>query len=38
MINSYYSARFTLDTYAHETGNMQKEAVKRVGSLIAQAV
>ena len=37
-ILGHYSAGFTLDTYTHVTGDMQKEAAKRVGSLIAQAV
>lgn len=34
----HYSAGFTLDTYTHVTEDMQKEAAKRVGGLIAQAV
>lgn len=37
-ILGHYSAGFTLDTYTHVTGDMQKEAAKRVGNLIAQAV
>ena len=37
-ILGHYSAGFTLDTYTHVTGDMNKEAAKRVGSLIAQAV
>ena len=37
-ILGHYSAGFTLDTYTHVTGDMQKEAAKRVGGLIAQAV
>ena len=37
-ILGHYSAGFTLDTYTHVTKDMQKEAAKRVGSMIAQAV
>ena len=32
----HYSAGFTLDTYAHVTGDMRKEAADRMGSFIAQ--
>ena len=34
----HYSAGFTLDTYTHVTGEMQKDAAQRMGSFIAQAV
>ncbi len=34
----HYSAGFTLDTYTHTTGAMQKAAADKVGSFIAQAV
>ena len=37
-ILGHYSAGFTLDTYTHVTGEMQKEAAGRVGEVIAQAV
>ena len=37
-ILGHYSAGFTLNTYAHVTGEMQKEAADRMGSFIAQAV
>ena len=37
-ILGHYSAGFTLDTYTHVTGIMQKEAADKVGSFIAQAV
>ena len=37
-ILGHYSAGFTLDTYTHVTGTMQKEAADKVGSFIAQAV
>ncbi|MEY8317802.1 tyrosine-type recombinase/integrase [Oscillospiraceae bacterium 50-58] len=37
-ILGHYSVGFTLDTYTHVTEDMQKEAAKRVGGLIAQAV
>ena len=37
-ILGHYSAGFTLDTYTHVTGDMQKEAAKRVGNIIAQVV
>lgn len=37
-ILGHYSAGFTLDTYTHVTGEMQKDAAKRVGNMIAQAV
>ena len=37
-ILGHYSAGFTLDTYAHVTGEMQKEAADRMGSFIAQAI
>ena len=37
-ILGHYSAGFTLDTYTHVTGEMQKEAANRVGNMIAQAV
>ena len=33
-----YSAGFALDTYAHVTGEMQKEAADRMGGFIAQAL
>ena len=34
----HYSAGFTLDTYTHVTGEMQKEAADRMGGFIAQIV
>ena len=37
-ILGHYSAGFTLDTYTHVTGEMQKDAAQRIGSFIAQAV
>ena len=37
-ILGHYSAGFTLDTYAHVTGEMHKEAADRMGSFIAQAI
>ena len=37
-ILGHYSAGFTLDTYTHVTGEMQKDAASRVGNMIAQAV
>ena len=37
-ILGHYSAGFTLDTYTHVTGEMQREAAQKVGALIAQAV
>lgn len=37
-ILGHYSAGFTLDTYTHVTGEMQKDAAQRMGSFIAQAV
>lgn len=37
-ILGHYSAGFTLDTYTHVTGAMQKEAAEKVGGFIAQAV
>lgn len=37
-ILGHYSAGFTLDTYTHVTGEMQKEAAQRMGSFITQAV
>ena len=37
-ILDHYSAGFTLDTYTHVTGEMQKEAADRMGSFIAQAL
>ncbi len=37
-ILGHYSAGFTLDTYTHVTGEMQKEAADRMGDFIAQAV
>ena len=37
-ILGHYSAGFTLDTYTHVTGEMQKDAANRVGNMIAQAV
>ena len=35
-ILGHYSAGFTLDTYAHVTGDMRKEVADRMGSFIAQ--
>ena len=35
-ILGHYSAGFTLDTYTHITGEMQKEAAQRMGSFMAQ--
>ena len=35
-ILGHYSAGFTLDTYTHVTGEMQKEAAQRMGSFMAQ--
>ena len=37
-ILGHYSAGFTLDTYTHVTGEMQKEAAQRMGSFIAQTI
>lgn len=37
-ILGHYSAGFTLDTYTHVTGEMQKEAADRVGNVLAQAI
>ena len=37
-ILGHYSAGFTLDTYTHVTGEMQKEAAQRMGSFMAQTV
>ena len=37
-ILGHYSAGFTLDTYTHVTGEMQKEAAQRMGSFMALAV
>ncbi len=37
-ILGHYSAGFTLDTYTHVTGEMQKEAAERMGGFIAQIV
>ena len=37
-ILGHYSAGFTLDTYTHVTGEMQREAAQKVGALIAHAV
>ena len=37
-ILGHYSAGFTLDTYTHVTGEMQKDAAQRMGSFMAQAV
>jgi integrase len=34
-ILGHYSAGFTLDTYTHVTGDMKKEAAKRIGEVIA---
>ena len=34
----HYSAGFTLDTYAHVTGDMRREAADRMGGFIAQAI
>ena len=34
----HYSAGFTLDTYAHVTTDMQKDAAQKMGSFMAQAV
>lgn len=34
----HYSAGFTLDTYTHVTNEMQRDAAKRMGSFMAQAV
>ena len=35
-ILGHYSADFTLDTYTHVTGEMQKDAAQRMGSFMAQ--
>ena len=35
-ILGHYSAGFTLDTYTHVTGEMQKDAAQRMGSFMAQ--
>jgi len=32
----HYSAGFTLDTYTHATGEIQKEAAERMGGFMAQ--
>ena len=37
-ILGHYSAGFTLDTYTHVTGAMQKEVADKVGGFIAKAV
>ena len=37
-ILGHYSAGFTLDTYAHVTQEMRKDAADRMGEFIAQAV
>ena len=37
-ILGHYSAGFTLDTYTHVTGEMQKEAADRMGGFIAQTI
>ena len=37
-ILGHYSAGFTLDTYTRVTGEMQKEAVDRMGGFIAQTL
>ena len=37
-ILGHYSAGFTLDTYTHVTGEMQKEAADRMGGFIAQTL
>ena len=37
-ILGHYSAGFTLDTYTHVTGEMQKEAADRMGGYIAQTL
>jgi integrase len=37
-ILGHYSAGFTLDTYTHVTGEMQKEAADRMGGFIAQSI
>ena len=37
-ILGHYSAGFTLDTYTHVTGEMQKDAAQRMGSFMAQTV
>ena len=37
-ILGHYSAGFTLDTYTHVTGKMQKEAADRMGGFIAQTL
>ena len=35
-ILGHYSAGFTLDTYTHVTGEMQKEAADRMGGFMSQ--
>ena len=37
-ILGHYSAGFTLDTYTHVTGEMQKDAADRMGGFIAQTL
>lgn len=37
-ILGHYSAGFTLDTYAHVTQEMRKDAADRMGEFIAQAI
>ena len=37
-ILGHYSAGFTLDTYAHVTGEMQKDAAQKMGCFMAQTV
>ena len=37
-ILGHYSAGFTLDTYAHVTQEMRRDAADRMGEFIAQAV
>lgn len=37
-ILGHYSAGFTLDTYTHVTGEMQKDAAQRMGNFMVQAM
>lgn len=38
MLGHYYSAGFTLDTYAHVTTSAKREAAKTMGNILSGAV
>lgn len=38
MLGHYYSAGFTLDTYAHVTTDAQLKAAQTMGSILSRAV